>query len=189
MTDPLGSAWYDSAGNEITRHGPSKFLGEVNLLSGQAAFVTAAAQTPLRYIAVDREALRSLLFDDGPLSSIVLATFIGVKLFRWEKEEKIPGTAKLWLLAVLAPFLILGVYQAYSKDSVVKARLLNRDLQRSRSLLIRDARIVIGAPGGTFISLAIAQGIVNVIDFGMSMLEAVAAPRFTATGHLTSRAR
>jgi imidazolonepropionase-like amidohydrolase len=44
----------------------------------------------------------------------------------------------------LAPFLILGVYQAYSKDGVVKARLLNRDLQRSRSLLIRNARIFIG---------------------------------------------
>ena len=66
----------DAAGNEITRHGPSKFLGEVNLLSGQAAFVTATATKPLRYIAVDREALRSLLFDDGPLSSLVLATFI-----------------------------------------------------------------------------------------------------------------
>ena len=45
-------------------------------------------------------------------------------------------------------------------------------------------RIVIGAPGGTFISLAIAQGIVNVIDFGMTMFEAVAAPRFTATGNV-----
>ena len=31
----------DAAGNEIIRHGPSRFLGEVNLLSGQAAFVTA----------------------------------------------------------------------------------------------------------------------------------------------------
>lgn len=37
--------------------------------------------------------------------------------------------------------------------------------------------IVIGAPGGSFIAPAVAQGISNVIDFGMSMLEAVAAPR------------
>ncbi|MGD0296233.1 MAG: ABC transporter permease [Bryobacteraceae bacterium] len=78
------------------------------------------------------------------LLTLLLATFIGVKLFRWEKEERIRGSAKLWLVAVLAPFLILGVYQAYTKDSVVKARLLNRDLQRSRSLVIRDARIFIG---------------------------------------------
>ncbi len=77
----------DAAGNEITRHGPSKFLGEVNLLSGQAAFVTATAATPLRYIAVDREALRSLLFEDGALSSIVLATFIA----RREALQQVAG--------------------------------------------------------------------------------------------------
>jgi len=74
----------------------------------------------------------------------ILGTFLGVKLFRWEKEEKIPGKAKLWLLAVVAPFLILGAYQARTKDSVVKARLLNRELLRSRSLLIRDVRIFVG---------------------------------------------
>jgi gamma-glutamyltranspeptidase / glutathione hydrolase len=44
--------------------------------------------------------------------------------------------------------------------------------------------IVLGAPGGTFITLAIAQGIINVVDFGMSMFEAVAAPRFTATSDI-----
>jgi imidazolonepropionase-like amidohydrolase/ABC-type multidrug transport system permease subunit len=74
----------------------------------------------------------------------VLGTFLGVKLFRWEKDEKIPGRAKLWLVAVLAPFFILGAYQARTKDAVIKARLLNRDLMRSRSLLIRDARIFTG---------------------------------------------
>jgi gamma-glutamyltranspeptidase/glutathione hydrolase len=54
------------------------------------------------------------------------------------------------------------------------------------SIVFADGKpvIVIGAPGGTFISLAIAQGIVNVVDFGMSMFEAVAAPRFTATGDI-----
>jgi len=40
--------------------------------------------------------------------------------------------------------------------------------------------IVIGAPGGSYIAPAVAQGIMNVIDFGMSMLEAVAAPRIMA---------
>ena len=30
----------------------------------------------MRYIAVGREQLRTLLFDDGPLSEVVLATFI-----------------------------------------------------------------------------------------------------------------
>lgn len=40
--------------------------------------------------------------------------------------------------------------------------------------------IVIGAPGGSYIAPAVAQGIMNVIDFEMSMLESVAAPRIVA---------
>jgi thioredoxin reductase (NADPH) len=66
----------DGAGNEIIRHGPSGFLGEVNLLSGQTVFLTAVVTKPLRYIAVDRDVLRSLLFEDESLSDVVLSTFI-----------------------------------------------------------------------------------------------------------------
>ena len=66
----------DEAGNEIARHGPSGFLGELNLLSGQTVFVTAVAAEPVRYIAVERDTLRELLFDDGPLSELLLSTFI-----------------------------------------------------------------------------------------------------------------
>jgi thioredoxin reductase (NADPH) len=66
----------DAAGDEIVRHGPSRFLGELNLLSGQSVFVTAVVAQPLRYIAVDRDVMRELLFEDGPLSDLVLSTFI-----------------------------------------------------------------------------------------------------------------
>jgi thioredoxin reductase (NADPH) len=66
----------DATGNEIVRHGASSFLGELNLLSGQTVFLTAVVTKPLRYIAVDREPLRALLFEDGLLSDIVLSTFI-----------------------------------------------------------------------------------------------------------------
>ena len=65
----------DPAGDEIVRHGKSKFLGELSLLTGQAAFLTAVVVQPLRYIAVDRELLRSLLYEDGPLSDLLLSTF------------------------------------------------------------------------------------------------------------------
>jgi gamma-glutamyltranspeptidase/glutathione hydrolase len=43
--------------------------------------------------------------------------------------------------------------------------------------------IVMGAPGGSYIAPAMAQGIMNVIDFGMSMLEAVCAPRIVAVSN------
>src|SRR3954462_8823894 len=66
----------DAAGQEIIRHGPSRFLGEMNLLSGQTVFVTAVVTQPLRYIAVDRDVMREVLFDDGPLSDLVLSTLI-----------------------------------------------------------------------------------------------------------------
>ncbi len=66
----------DAAGNELISQGASGFLGELNLLSGQTVFVNALVTEPLRYIAVERAALRSLLNEDGPLSDLVLSTFI-----------------------------------------------------------------------------------------------------------------
>jgi thioredoxin reductase (NADPH) len=66
----------DGNGQEIVRHGPSGFLGEMNLLSGQTVFLTAVVTAPMRYIAVEREALRQLLLDDAPLSDILLSAFV-----------------------------------------------------------------------------------------------------------------
>jgi gamma-glutamyltranspeptidase/glutathione hydrolase len=44
-----------------------------------------------------------------------------------------------------------------------------------------DPALVIGAPGGTQIAMGVLQGILNVIDHEMSVSDAVAAPRFSAT--------
>jgi thioredoxin reductase (NADPH) len=66
----------DASGREIVRHGASGFLGEMNLLSGQTVFLTAVATEPMRYIAVDREVLRRLLFEDGSLSDLLLSAFV-----------------------------------------------------------------------------------------------------------------
>ena len=70
------AAVLDAAGNEIVRHGASGFLGEMNLLSGQRVYLRAVATGPMRYIAVDRDVLRPLLFEDGSLSDLLLSTFI-----------------------------------------------------------------------------------------------------------------
>jgi len=66
----------DAAGNEIVRHGPAAFLGEINLLSGQTVFVNALVTQPVRYIAVERDTLRTLLVEDGTFSDLVLSTFM-----------------------------------------------------------------------------------------------------------------
>jgi len=51
------------------------------------------------------------------------------------------------------------------------------------SILFRDDRpyLVIGAPGATQIAMGVLQAILNVIDFGMTMTEAVSAARFSST--------
>src|SRR6266542_2582030 len=77
----------DADGNEIVRHRASGFLGEINLLSGQTVFVTAVVTEPLRYIAVDRDTLRTLLWEDGPLSELLLSTFIS----RREALQQVQG--------------------------------------------------------------------------------------------------
>jgi thioredoxin reductase (NADPH) len=70
------AAILDGDGQEIIRHGASGFLGEINLLSGQTVYLTAVVTEPMRYIAIEREQLRELLDDDGPLSETVLSAFV-----------------------------------------------------------------------------------------------------------------
>jgi thioredoxin reductase (NADPH) len=70
------AAVQDAAGREIVRHGASGFLGEMNLLTGQTAYLTAVATQPMRYIAVDRDELRPLLFEDAPLGDLLLSSFM-----------------------------------------------------------------------------------------------------------------
>ncbi|MES1247339.1 MAG: FAD-dependent oxidoreductase [Actinomycetota bacterium] len=77
----------DAAGNEIVRHGDGSFLGELNLLSGLTVFLTAVVTEPLRYIAIERDGLRELLFEDSTLSDLVLSTFIG----RREALQRVDG--------------------------------------------------------------------------------------------------
>src|SRR3954470_19639398 len=69
------AAILDTAGDEIVRHGASGFLGELNLMSGQTVYLRAVATQPMRYIAVEREVLRPLLFEDGPLGDLLLSAF------------------------------------------------------------------------------------------------------------------
>lgn len=53
------------------------------------------------------------------------------------------------------------------------------------SIIFRDGKpyLVIGAPGATQIAMGVLQAVLNVLDFGMTMTEAVSAPRFSATSN------
>ncbi len=78
------------------------------------------------------------------LITLAVALIVGTKVFRWEKEEKIAGTAKLWILAVLAPFFIMGIYQARTRQNIEQAKILARAAARNRSVLFQNTRIFIG---------------------------------------------
>jgi imidazolonepropionase-like amidohydrolase/ABC-type multidrug transport system permease subunit len=83
-----------------------------------------------------------------PIGALVLTTVVGIflayKLFRWEKEEKIRNSAKLSMLAVMLPFLCVGAWQMHTRSNVVRTKILNRELARSDTFLIRGARIFVG---------------------------------------------
>ena len=76
--------------------------------------------------------------------TMLVALFIATKLFRWEKEEKLKPSAKLWVLVVLLPFFLLGGYQAWSRQELTKARILDRERDRGQNWLIQNARIFVG---------------------------------------------
>ncbi len=73
-----------------------------------------------------------------------VALFVGMKLFRWEKEEKIAGKAKLWILVVMAPFVIGGFYQAHSKQSIDREKQMDREASRLRTILFNNVNIFVG---------------------------------------------
>jgi imidazolonepropionase-like amidohydrolase/ABC-type multidrug transport system permease subunit len=83
-----------------------------------------------------------------PALALVLTGFVGLfisyKLFRWEKGEKIRASAKLWLAAVLMPFLVLGAWQMHARTGIVKTKILSRQIARRDTFLIRGARIFVG---------------------------------------------
>src|SRR5437763_3845046 len=65
-------------------------------------------------------------------------------LFRWEKEVRIKISADLWIVAVLAPFLFMGIYQARTQQNIEKAKILAHNAERNRSLLFQNAKIFVG---------------------------------------------
>jgi thioredoxin reductase (NADPH) len=60
----------------IARHEARRFLGELNLLTGQRVFVSARVADPGEVIAVPRAALRRLISTDASLSDKILAAFL-----------------------------------------------------------------------------------------------------------------
>jgi thioredoxin reductase (NADPH) len=60
----------------ISVHGPGRFLGELNLLTGQAVFVTAIVREPGEVLAVPLERLRQLLKQNQALGDLIMRSYL-----------------------------------------------------------------------------------------------------------------
>jgi thioredoxin reductase (NADPH) len=60
----------------VASYGPSQFLGEIGMLTGQRAFLSAVATSPGRVLAVPVEQLRRVIAQEAGLSDLILRTFL-----------------------------------------------------------------------------------------------------------------
>jgi len=133
---------------------PLLFLGGITFpIFGFPVWLQTVAQfIPSTYFSTGLQPIlrgTETLFDNLPSAgalalTALIGTLLAVKLFRWEKEEKLRPSAKFWLLAVLGPFFVMGAWQMQAKTNIAKAKVLGRQVQRSRTTLIRDARLFVG---------------------------------------------
>jgi imidazolonepropionase-like amidohydrolase/ABC-type multidrug transport system permease subunit len=111
----------------------AQFMPAAYLVSGMEGILTQHES-----LSANWKAAAALLITLG------LAIFVAMRLFRWEKDEKLKGSAKLWVAGVMLPFLALGVYQFRTNEQNVKNRILWRQLQRGDAFLIRNAKVFVG---------------------------------------------
>jgi imidazolonepropionase-like amidohydrolase/ABC-type multidrug transport system permease subunit len=111
----------------------TQFIPATYLMSGIAGILQRGES-----LAQNWKSILALLVAAG------VGLFIATKLFRWEKEEKLRASAKMWVVAVLLPFFVLGAYQAWSRQELSKSKVLARDLRRGHTWLIENARIFVG---------------------------------------------
>lgn len=102
---------YGSENRVIAVHGPHRFLGELNLLSGSRVYLTAVVRDPGEVIQVPVAALRALVAEDEELSNIVLRAYLSRRSILIEAEAGVK---------------VVG--SRYSKDT----RRLREFLQRNR---------------------------------------------------------
>src|SRR5580698_10393146 len=60
----------------IVHHGPGRFLGELNMLSGLRVFVSARVVAPGEVVVVRRDQLRQLMATNPRLGDTILAAFV-----------------------------------------------------------------------------------------------------------------
>jgi imidazolonepropionase-like amidohydrolase len=172
---------------------PMLFLSGVTIpISAMPVYMQILAQfMPASYLntGVQRVLLRnetwlqSLVPIAALLASGAFALFVSLKLFRWEKEEKIAGKSKLWVLASLVPFIVMGAWEGYNRDHIIESKRLDRETRRANPRLIRGGRVFVGdgrvlenatvlVKGGKIVEIFHGRPAPKPEDLGADLIEA-----------------
>ena len=118
------------------------------------------------------------LVTNGTSVVALLATFavgfiVSFNISRWSKEDRVSSGSKAWVVAVLAPFVLLGAWESYGGTSAVRDAIASRQSARSNSFRIHDVRVFTG--DGSVLDrtdVYLKNGkIVNIVEAGDSATE------------------
>lgn len=90
VREPL--AWIEET--LIGTLGPRSFVGELGLLNGQRAFLTARVAEPGRMLRVDHDSLQRLMAEDDELCDLMLRTL-------WARREELRKGPAAWTLKII----------------------------------------------------------------------------------------
>lgn len=90
VREPL--KWIDET--LIATLGPRTFVGELGLLNGQRAFLTARVAEPGRMLRVDHESLQRMMAEDDELCDLMLRTL-------WARREELRRGPAAWTLKII----------------------------------------------------------------------------------------
>jgi ABC-2 type transport system permease protein len=62
----------------------------------------------------------------------LISFILSAQLFRWDPEEKAPRKAKLWALATIVPFLVLGFWESRHSDLLNESQSFFRGADQQR---------------------------------------------------------
>lgn len=84
--------WTDEA--RLAVLGPRTFVGELGLLNGQRAFLTARVTEPGRILRIDHDALQRMMAEDDELCDLMLRTL-------WARREMLRQGPAAWTLKIV----------------------------------------------------------------------------------------
>ena len=102
-------AWAEET--RIATLGPRSFVGELGLLNGQRAFLTARVADSGRMLRVDHEALQRMMAEDDELCDLMLRTL-------WARREELRRGPAAWTLKIIG--------SPRSRDAVALRRYAER---------------------------------------------------------------